>query len=283
MKLIEILNQELFDLSEAILDETYDTISDIKKLANDLIKQTAEFNYEEIERTGKFQYLYGVPLNSVDGTKYPSLGNFVQDMKIHIFYVTNNNNGNKGEYSYYRTLEKNKFNPKIEREINVYYDFESFKSEVNTYIREGKLNLGMFYSLIFRMYSTLVHELQHAFDDYRSGGQIYNSKEFKDYRNDNRSIMDDLNKVKKYLNLPHEIWARFSQTMLKLRFYDVDFTDDGVVYRMYPLNGVVKSFPYYFEGFAHLSQNMKRKLISKVAQFWHLEKDKIEKSNGKQS
>ncbi len=149
-----------------------------------------------------------------------------------------------------------------------------------------------FYSkLYYEFYTSLVHELQHSYDDYRSGGMAYNTPENEKYRkkylqksdnNVSRSQINDLESYREYLNLPHEIWARFSQAMIKVRFYTWDYdksNDKQIIYTMYPLNQVLKDFRYAFDNFKVLSPEMQKRLYRKVSQFWHIEQEKINKIN----
>jgi hypothetical protein len=90
--------------------------------------------------------------------------------------------------------------------------------------------------------------------------------------------------AKKYLNLQQEIWARFSETMNRVRFSEADFakTADGKDYfksTMKPFDRVYKEFKYSFNGFHVLSKNAKNRLVRKLSQFWHIEEEKVKEAN----
>jgi len=309
--LLQIINEEVQNLLDpnylisyipqgyehGILDETFKSVNEIKKLANDIIHRIAEKNYKQFEGSS-FKYIGGIGLSEIDSGNYDEIRNFIAEMNLQIFFLPKRGTSiSKGEYGAEETKKGENFKPKNERDINIYYDYERTKKLFDELISEKGENLeeyDIYAKLFYNFNSILTHELQHSYDDYRSGGMAFNTKEFQDYKKKYykkisdyiyRSQIDDLESYRQYLNLPHEIWARFSQTMLKLRFYTLDFNDikDNIIeYKMYPINDVIKRFGYEYNNFAVLSPEMKRRLIRKVAQFWHLEQEKVLELNKKE-
>ncbi|MFW6225364.1 MAG: hypothetical protein ACOC3V_00230 [bacterium] len=286
-KLIRIIESEV----RTCIEETYESVNEIKKLASDTIKEVANFNYEHYNDIGKFDYLYGIKLSRIDSKNYNVLSDFINDMNIHISFMPMGDDIPRGTYvTYYLDKEKGeKFNPRHERSIEIRYDYDELKKDVDELLNYKNNNItsnDLYFKLFYKLYSALVHELQHAYDEYRSKHKMYQSKENIEYvkkygkEGIKKEQLDDLNKMKEYLNLPHEIWARFSQAMINVNFYTFDFLDnDTIEYRMYSIHDVVKDFKRKFHEFKSLSDEMKKKLINKVVQFWHFEKDKIEKLN----
>lgn len=282
MKLYNIINEEILNLSE-----TYQSIQEIKNLANDIIKATAEFNYENINRNKSFQYLYGINLKTIDPSKYNELKEFINNSNVYIYFQPDKNELNKrGDYSAILYKKKNDYKPNAEKEINVFYDYNSLKDDLDKLINEkGEISANdVYFKIFYKLYQTLIHELQHAFDDYRSKSMTFKTKQMQSYKDKyykyiNNDIIKDLEQSKKYLNLPHEIWARFSQTITKINFTNVDFNDQGIVYSMYPIETVIIDFKNYFDGYNYLSDTMKRKLLNKVVQFWHYEEEKTKELN----
>jgi hypothetical protein len=114
----------------------------------------------------------------------------------------------------------------------------------------------------------------------------YNTKEsnqyFEKYKNKIFSTKEELlNKEKEYLNLPHEIWARFSQAIAKTYLMGVDFEGDGIKYFMYDIHKSVKDFMSNYHYFSVLPKKMKLRLIKAVVQFWHLEQEEMKRLNNK--
>lgn len=286
----ESINEEIFNYS---LDETYDSISEIKQLANDVIKKIASNNFKLLEQNKYIGYLYGIYLNTIDSSKYNELKDFIDNTVIYIYINNMNKKGLRGNYSTY--MSKN-YNPKIEREITIFVDdVKKLFIEISKDFRE-KSNYSekdMYFKLFHSLYSVLIHELQHAYDDYRSKNKIYQTSKynkflsFEDKLNRER-VADNLEQEKdneivqnvqqnlRYLNLQHEVWARFTQALYHTHFTSLEFTDDGGHYfEMKPLKDVVKDFTRNYEHFKHLNDGMKRKLVNKIAQFWHIENEKL--------
>ena len=284
-----IINEEI----QNVLDETYKSVDEIKKLSNDILIKTAEINFEKYNSDGSFRYIYGVNVDKMDSSKYDEIKNYVADSNVQIYFQPKDDkSSNKADYSNIVTYKGEKYNPRTERDINLYYDYNRFKEKIDEMLKEHVISRSDFYSkLYYEFYASLVHELQHSYDDYRSGGMAYNTPENEKYRekylqksdnNVSRSQINDLESYREYLNLPHEIWARFSQAMIKVRFYTWDYDKSNnkqIVYMMYPLNQVLKDFKYAFDNFGVLSPEMQKRLYRKVSQFWHIEQEKINKLN----
>lgn len=146
----------------------------------------------------------------------------------------------------------------------------------------------IYMSIYNKIYSTLLHELQHAYDNYRSNGKALSYEDNEKMRHlQDKSIekLSDeekelLNRYsKRYLNSQHEINARFTQAIKDIFFIElIDFNEDGSLeQKMYPLHKVIKEFKSKFYGYRFLPEKAKKKLIRKVSQFWHYEKDVLEK------
>jgi hypothetical protein len=119
---------------------------------------------------------------------------------------------------------------------------------------------------ILNFNSTILHELQHNYDDFRTNGQIFNSPEekkrldiiddfFKNHYNNKTYNLDKYklhNKLSKlYYKSPHEMWARFV-TAIKYTFKYNNFNDH---YEF------INEFIKHFHNFNILKNTSKRKLI----------------------
>jgi hypothetical protein len=306
MKIVKIINEEIESLLDPnnlqsfypdgyehnILDETYNSVNEIKELAIDILKKIANDNYVQYNRDKEFKFIFGLKLKNIDSSKYHEIKDFIEKMNIGISLLPKNPNiKSYGEYGNFETKKGEYFNPNLLRDINIYYDYYLVKNSIDEIIKDyGKVGaLDVYSKLYYQINSSLVHELQHAYDDYRSNGMAYNTKQFQKFKEKNydrdakiaRSQMSDLETVKKYLNLPHEIWARFSQAIIKVRFYTMDFDDQGnvIAYKMHPIEDVLKSFKMHYDNFNVLSDDTKKKLYRKVSQFWHYEQERIKNIN----
>lgn len=101
----------------------------------------------------------------------------------------------------------------------------------------------------------IVHELQHAYDDFRTDGKFVRHKKTQDFFKmiQNRTDKDLKNKEEyiKYLNLPHELWGRFAQTVSN--FNENDWSEDFIL--------ILKGFRNGFEGYEYLNDKDKKRLI----------------------
>lgn len=182
--------------------------------------------------------------------------------------------------------------------IYLYYNPNVFKSLRDRKKRSDNFTYKEVYFDIFHnFFSSLLHELQHVYDSYRSGGKAFD-KQIKDekYREELRKkntllqrredlVEDEINFVnsvsKKYLNFPHEINARFTQAVKDTRFwkFDIDMEKEEEVFTMIDFRNVFKEFKSKFNGWNILSEDDKYKLRRKLSQFWHLEKKWLQNKN----
>jgi hypothetical protein len=112
--------------------------------------------------------------------------------------------------------------------------------------------------------STLLYELQHAYDNWISKGKAL---KFNDIANDDMYIkyMSNLQtlkeeeleyvskKYKEYQNSPDEINARFNQCVYKIDFYNLDLEKtyelEKEVFVIQPFNSILKDFKRNFDGY----------------------------------
>lgn len=266
------------------IDETFQSVKEIGALAAEVLKAIARKNFYKYNRNNAFSYLEGIHLSDVKGQeRYPTFKDFVEHANIQISLIPKPNSvTHKGEYSAQgRSHDYNSSNPMA---INAFYDYDAMNAEVTSLLtRNGKIDeTDLYLKLHYPFYSTLIHELQHAYDDYRSKNHAFRTKEFiaysdKYYSRERERVGNDLENIKQYLNLPHEIWARFSQVVTNIHFSTFDIVDDKMVTEMSPIEYVVNQFKTSFHGYRHLSEPMRKKLLSKIVQFWYHEKEELDK------
>lgn len=235
-----------------------------------------------------FKTLISISLPSSDG--YTEIKKFIDEINLIIKFKVRNYSHEKGNIELFRGEENSK-----NIIMNLFYDETIFRE-----LREDKITKGdsytykdIYFKIFYDFHKVMLHEMQHAYDSFRSKGKAFNKQFGNDYvdRLKNRDKMDIskeedrefLNKLAiEYLNFPHEINARFTEAINKTTFIDLDFKDieDGeikVVEDMYPLEKVIKDFKNNFVGYEYLSEKDKKRLIRKVSQFWHLDKERISK------
>lgn len=124
--------------------------------------------------------------------------------------------------------------------------------------------------LILILSSDLLHELQHAYDDWRSKGN------FKKYDINNLDL-------KTYVNTPFEVDARFTEAIKKTKFYREDYeakfkydlSIKDIVYEMIPFDEVYKDFLKNLEYTTLLTNEERKRVLRKFGQFYQKEKDYI--------
>lgn len=286
------------------LDETYESVNEISALASNVIKTIAESNMEYYGRGNRINTIYGVFLKESKTDGLNTMKDFVENTNI---LITVNDrkpknpedpNSRADPLGKYSTDLENDYDPKASRNIDVnIVGLDQLLDDINNRImsENSDFDADDLYFHLFsaisgshqgspqQAYIVLVHELQHAYDDYRSKSKALNTKQYKNHSEKYQNNLADQQSDKRvekfisYVNLPHEIWARFSQAIHVVSFSRHKFEDGKYLQEMLPIREVVKDFQQNFNYYNELNDKMKRKLINKVVQFWHFEQDKMNK------
>jgi hypothetical protein len=146
--------------------------------------------------------------------------------------------------------------------------------------------------------ATLVHELKHAVDEYRLGKHFNNDEEFKiKYKNSKPSPPDFKDEddaewmeyYRRYLNLPHEVWARFAEMVDRIEFKrqdnDIPYKhmpdgSPGIIYHMNTLEFVLRSLKK-MNGWEMMDQKKQRRVINAMSSIWHEENEWVKDNNQK--
>jgi hypothetical protein len=161
-----------------------------------------------------------------------------------------------------------------EKECVIYLNRKKdlFKYLDNVDILTDKTKEDILDVLYKNYYSILIHELQHAYDDYLSGGKFLKTKKTNIYNDKIKKGILDFD----YYELPHEINARFTQAINDMNFFNVDYdleTDTQTVTKK-----TFQEAKKYFEEHAMkhyeiLDDNVKKRLIKRLYQYWQLAED----------
>lgn len=288
---------------EEVIEEDYKSNAEIKELANQTLLELAKANYDYVERQSNLaEYQDGiklflaVTLNAVyheNPDKFPLLREFLLKSNVIVNVRPEKDTHTKGDYV---ANEDGDYRFGKLRYINLYFD-ESFSKKMAFDSRKttdagDKVNYHDLYFPMFNTFnSTLMHELQHAYDDFRTNSKIFKTKQTADYRNKYFFAGQEINfnpeketeKHNAYLIQPHEIWARFTQAIHDAKFYKVDFKGDTIQYTMFPIEQAIHSFISHMKGFELLDKETQRRLIRKTAQFWHEDNEKVKEKNKKRA
>jgi hypothetical protein len=263
-----------------------------------------------------------IELSMFNPNIYSELKDFIKEnpeLQFHIVGKKDFINYKSGEYAHYVT--DNKGNQLIQvLGDSIFTDGDSIVDTINKSINQwngdwDKEDYGYsderyessYYKMIsdigrsIKKYeSSLLHELQHAYDNWRSKGKyntdsvefIDNEKKTRELKNRlylEESEQEFINKhYQDYLNLRYEVDARFTQAIKKLDFYDVDwdltqdYSDNDFLYSMIPFSKVFKDFKRVYKEYKSLNPKEKKRVDKKLGQFYQLEKDFILDSNIKE-
>lgn len=291
MNINSIINEEIE------IFEGYKEVDDLSRLADDIISYFASHNWnmlQQIATNGKFTVYNLSPydaiqelniiVKSINKTtnikaikKYSeSILNFIIDFPVNIYFTPHIDTGG----NYHQINKENKrggliaINTRIADFLNKLKQQNIFKKPYNP--SEYKTILKI--SMMNNVKENIVHELQHAYDDYRSEGKYEDdplSKKYYSGQKQNSNAEATSEKKKKnlliYLKLPHEYWARFSQT-LSTTPNNIDKNN---------FNQLFDYFKKKFIGYKSLPEDDKRRILNSLYKYYDLRKDLIKRGLAK--
>ena len=247
--------------SNILLFESFNTQNELESLTYKILDYMS--NYIVIKKTMSVKNI----LSHID-KKYDTIQDFIDNFNLDINIKLSDG---RGQASYVTTsdiFEKNK------GDINLFlydYEIEEFKNEKDS-------NMLLHNLLKFFRYE-LLHELQHAYDDYRTNSKFINNDgiKFLDKQTSINDLKDKINKglyltkdelqnKKDYTNLKHEIDARFTEAISRTHFYDMDMKTFKKVLRSF--NDIKTDFIKNIRGFDIMDHKDKKRVLRKLGQFY---------------
>lgn len=289
------------------LFESYKSQKELEILTTDILRYWGDIYYVEIQKNINLKkevgqnssnpftkykiesvYFYNFK-DEVDMKKYDELRDFIRTSKTYIQFHKRKTNTLGSQH---KTVQG--------QEINIYLN-ESFLKDLNIRLDEGKIKNGddIYFLAHYECYSTLLHELQHAYDRHRSNGKAFKYPKgyFKDYEEQNSirtkskhtplsdNEIDFLNKQTKiYKNLKHEIDARYTQALNNIRAIKMDWDKKLSDVREYYIEDWEKFYSQFkseLDGWNDLSVKDKRSLTRRLSQFYEFEKEEVKHKNNK--
>lgn len=219
----------------------------LTQLSTILFKLKSKVNKDDINTLPELGFDY-VP------NEFNVLNDFLDNSEIKIkFYYKDNNKG--GSFINARKL------------IILFLD-DKFFEEFNNITDIDKNDIELLLNKHIKL--TLLHELQHAFDNFRSKGKAFLTKQQQDYQKLLSKKFDNwIDKNKKwnsYINLETEIWARVTETIPQLSFYDFD---NNQTKTLKPIQDILKQFKSNFRYWNDLNENKKKRLIKFILNFYY--------------
>ena len=257
------------NLLKEALTEAYNAVDEIKDLTTDVILYFAKQNFPLIARLNRrgihqnfihFNNEYmGINPQMIDINKYKVLRSFINSGSCYIQFVTGINvNGSYGNGRIEINMNRKEFIENLTYTMGIadrHPDDNTISAE-DAY-RIIRVGIGV----AFR--STLMHEIRHAYDDFISKSNYANDKKsLKYYKNKtddptapNYTMSPEEHKI--YLTLPHEYWARFTQTI-----HDIN--------KSKPFNDFFNEFKRNIKGWDLLTQNNRERLGKAAYRYWDL-------------
>tara|TARA_R110000772_G_scaffold17946_3_gene49947 strand:+ start:112715 stop:114205 length:1491 start_codon:yes stop_codon:yes gene_type:complete len=276
------------------IDETYSGQKDLEKLTNSTLTAMAEKlvkTRKEYDESGREDIpVWNVPTIFAprDG-EWEEISDFINSVRILVKPVTNPIGGSestKGQVTAeYIHSQK----------ILLYLNQESLNKVNKVLFKEGVVAYDVYFELYYIFYTTLLHELQHTYDIWRSKGNAINKQSTKKYSDSQTKYKEIRSKVranltphelqaagnheKRYLNLPHEINARFTQALHNLTLVSLDWdTFDDI---KAPWEEVYREFKSKFVGWRFLGDKNKRRLTQRVAKMYQEASENMKKGTEK--
>ena len=258
----DLLIEELQQFTEG-----YKDIDALSLIADDIINLTAAVSTSNISQmfvekklTSKNIYFFNnmflsyfiYEINQTEDKnvlrkKYGELFEFitVSECRISLYYSRS---------SYYRpVLNKITINTGTKKFVDTLYSYDIFNKEYSKDEQEQILK----HAFDVGIKRAIIHELQHAYDEYRTEGKADTDKKSKDYfqklsqYTNPKDMFGNETLFRQYLNLQGELWARFTDTLYKVPEYKYEDFDDWLWH-----------FKTEFKGYDILSPKNKKRLYN---------------------
>ena len=246
-----------------ILNETYDSFQELKILAKDIFDEFSKTVKIEGTRSkfytrAKKDQLYYI--KRLVKRKFKVIDEFVNSA-IGIIVYTEGNNFSRGSYVQPDDYDELENVGKSLKELRQIYP--------NGIIVIYKLDINV-----------ILHELTHAYDDFRAEGKLLNTKLGRSLgkKVDKFNAMSSSQEKDKFLNgpymqtyyrTPHELSAFFSKTMNSINF----FSDKNEMY-LRDFRDVYDDFIENFQGYQFLTPKDRKMLARKFSQYYYRIKEK---------
>jgi hypothetical protein len=236
-------------LSEYIT-ERYSKIDELQTLVSNIITLMAkDIASGGTSRHG--EYIFKNIFKKIDIEKYHDIKGFIKDN--HVKSISVSLIPYQDSEGYY-----------IEKSGEIILNLNPSRIETKTLSSKDEKVIR---NLLNRLYFTLIHELQHAYDDYRSNGKYVKG-----------SYNNDVENLEVYYRSNHELNAHFTHIISSIHeFYKIDYEltptsyDDGVVFiikKMVDFDIIKKEFIDKFKGWDYLTHDIKNKILNKLGKYY---------------
>ncbi len=262
------------ELREVLLNEDLEINDDIHTLANLILNKFSDRWLE----TGSF---FEGPISTRMFSNYTfnKIGDMIENINIGIYFIEKRGKElgrftmkHQGLYIIDLMLTTDTYF-KIQKEIDSYQGEIIDKDERYSFYRWN----------VEQFESTLVHELIHAYDAYRSKGKFASQQNNDKYQEIQRKSqnaklksklsVDDIDKLTRahtqYLRLPHEINARFNQQVRNVIKKGINQFDKEFNFTIISFDEFYKKFIDGFIGWDQMTPKIKKNIQKKVYKFYY--------------
>jgi hypothetical protein len=284
-------------LIKHLLREDMNTHVELQNLADSVFMTSIRyFVNETIDKGSTLNILDRLPniFRNINKSKYSNLGDFVNEYDLGFRY--SGGLSSLGDFVAHDETsgdiivryELAKLQKTIEDVV-----FPTLKSgkQINQEIYDQMCNQvhGRLYDR--KVLSTILHELQHAYDSWRSQGMFMASKRGYDYDKEYGNLPKGTPITKKqrddYDKLEYEINARFTQAIKEIQFYitntGMDKNKPNGYLTPVPFSSVKSQFENNFGAYEKMTPNFRKRLMRRLSQAYYQILDRVSDHNEKLS
>jgi hypothetical protein len=284
-------------LIKHLLREDMNTHVELQNLADSVFMTSIRyFVNETIDKGSTLNILDRLPniFRNINKSKYSNLGDFVNEYDLGFRY--SGGLSSLGDFVAHDETsgdiivryELAKLQKTIEDVV-----FPTLKSgkQINQEIYDQMCNQvhGRLYDR--KVLSTILHELQHAYDSWRSQGMFMASKRGYDYDKEYGNLPKGTPITQKqrdeYDKLEYEINARFTQAIKEIQFYitntGMDKNKPNGYLTPVPFSSVKSQFENNFGAYEKMTPNFRKRLMRRLSQAYHQILDRVNDHNEKLS
>lgn len=272
-----------------LLVENYEVNLDISKYARELTGELTHNMFNNFNSKQSMDFVFyktqvKIPETFTHKLTYKKINHFVKTQKIVIRFISRNSKMKNQRAFLSYASDTNAI-------INLVYDDNGVQYFDN--ILTGSVDEGFFnffeknISKVF--YNSILHELQHLYDAWLSGGNAFNKQKGDKYKTNQKNAYDlsqkdmtvkSMNIIKNakqdYFRLPHEVNARYATAINQIQFT----ISDGDYIKMKDFDDVLWDFKTeYFQHYKELTKVQQKRVTQRLYLAYDYKKEKVTKFN----
>jgi hypothetical protein len=266
-------------LIKQFLKENFEVINEISMLTTDVLKAAIRnFVYTAIKQKSSLNVFNSI-FSIFDKIKqrHKKIENFLNEFNLTIKFTRKLEDGVIGKFKTFSEdegllilkLSPQEISASIERHV-----LSRLSEPINEQVIEQMVNQIYKDVITDVSHDTVAHELQHAYDSWKSGGMYVRGKLGNQYRAkypDEKAPMTD-RQYYDYLRLPYEINARFTEVVKRLKI--INRLSDGS-FDMVNFDRVKSDFENLYPGFKVIQPKMAKRLIKRLYNYYIGVKEKL--------